>query len=281
MSAVRSTPPKAPELDIRKTYKLYIDGKFVRTESGRTYQVAGGRVNAPRGSRKDVRNAVAAARKAFDGWSGRTAYNRGQVIYRIAEMLDARRGEFVSLLGKGPAAEREVDQAVDSLVWYAGWCDKLHAVAGTVNPVAGPYFNFTFPEPTGVVGLIAPEEPALLGLVRHLAPALCGGNVIVALVSESQPLAGLVFGEVLATSDVPAGVVNLVSGSHSELLAILAGHMDVNAIDVAACNDSEVKQVQLLAEANVKRIVRSDGTHSLEAITSLMEMKTVWHPIGH
>ncbi len=271
---------RAPWSDVRKTYKMYVGGKFVRTESGRAYQIADGSVNVPRGSRKDVRDAVTAARAAFPKWSDLTAYNRGQILYRIAEMLDARRSEFVALLGSTPAARREVAASIETFIWYAGWCDKLHAVVGTVNPVSGPYFTFTIPEPTGVVGAVVPETPALLGLVRHLAPAICSGNTVVALLSEDFPLPGLVLGEVLATSDVPGGVVNLISGQRRELLPWLAGHMDVNALDVGGCTDAEVAQAQELAADSVKRVVSGDDAQSLEAIISLMEMKTVWHPIG-
>src|SRR5690349_15405969 len=216
-------------MKVKKTYKLFVNGEFVRSESGRAYR-PDGNVNVPRGSRKDLRDAVRAARTAFPGWAGRTAMNRGQILYRAAEMLDGRGAEFIGLLGGGVRARREVDQAVATLVWYAGWTDKLAQVTGTVNPVAGPYFNFTIPEPTGVVAIIAPPEPPLLGLVRRVAPALCAGNVVVALASESSPLPALTFAEVLATSDVPAGVANIVSGHCKELIPWLASHMDVNAI---------------------------------------------------
>ncbi|HEX6351022.1 MAG TPA: aldehyde dehydrogenase family protein [Candidatus Dormibacteraeota bacterium] len=267
-------------MDVRKTYKMYAGGEFVRSESGRSYGVDG--VNVPRGSRKDLRDAVKAARGAFSGWSRRTAMNRGQVLYRAAEMLDGRRAQFVELLGGGRAARREVERAVEVLVWYAGWTDKLAQVAGTVNPVAGPYFNFTLPEPTGVVGVVAPSHPALLGLVQRLAPALCGGNTVVGLLSESEPLAGLTLAEVLATSDVPAGVVNLLSGRRSELLPWLAGHMDVNAVDAAGCTDDELTAVEKAAADNVKRVVRLPSRDAMSpyAVTALMEFKTVWHPIG-
>ncbi|TMB77829.1 MAG: aldehyde dehydrogenase family protein, partial [Chloroflexi bacterium] len=184
------------ELDVRKTYKLFVNGEFVRSESGRAYR-PDGKVNVPRGSRKDLRDAVRASRTAFPGWAGRTAMNRGQILYRAAEMLDGRAAQFVQLLGGGARARRELDQAVETLVWYAGWTDKLSQVTGTVNPVAGPYFNFTIPEPTGVVAITAPEVAPLSGLVRRLAPALCGGNVVVALAAESQPLAALTLAEVL------------------------------------------------------------------------------------
>jgi acyl-CoA reductase-like NAD-dependent aldehyde dehydrogenase len=267
-------------MDVRKTYKLYVNGEFIRSESGRAYR-PDGNVNVPRGSRKDLRDAVRAARTAFPAWAARTAMNRGQILYRAAEMLDSRGAQFTDLLGGGAKARRELEQAVETLVWYAGWTDKLPQVAGTVNPVAGPYFNFTLPEPTGVVGIVAPEEPALAGLVRRLAPALCGGNVVVALAPESQPLPALTLGEVFATSDFPAGVVNVLSGQRGELMPWLAAHMDVNAIDVAGCTPEEVKAVESAAADNVKRVIKvTPDEASPYLITAFMEMKTVWHPIG-
>ena len=270
-----------PRVEVRKTYKMYVGGEFVRSESGRSF-TAGEDVNVPRGSRKDLRDAIKAARAAFGGWSRRTAMNRGQVLYRAAEMLDGRRSQFVELLGGGRGARREVERAIEAWVWYAGWTDKLAQVSGTVNPVAGPYFNFTLPEPTGVVGLVAPDRPEVLGLVQRLAPALCGGNTVVAIASESRPLAALTLAEVLATSDFPAGVVNVLSGRREELLPWLAGHMDVNAIDAAGCTEEELAAVEKAAADNVKRVVRlsSRDLMSPYAVTALMEMKTVWHPIG-
>ena len=266
-------------LQVRKTYKLFAGGQFVRSESGRSYRAEG--YNVPLGSRKDVRDAVRFARSAFAGWSGRTAMNRGQILYRVAEMLEGRRSEFLDLLGGGRAAGREVDAAVDTWVWYAGWTDKIAQLAGTVNPVAGPYFNFTIPQPTGVVGVVAPERPALLGLVRRLAPALCGGNTLVALTSEPLPLAALTLGEVLATGDIPAGVVNILSGRRRELLPWLAAHMDVNAVDATGCDEEEVAAVEEAAAGNLKRVVRSARAGlNPDAVTALMEFKTVWHPIG-
>lgn len=267
-------------LDVRKTYKLFAGGAFVRSESGRSYEAEG--CNVPRSSRKDLRDAVRIARGAFGGWSGRTAMNRGQVLYRVAEMLDARRAQFAALLGGGRRGAREVDAAVETWVWFAGLTDKLAQLLGTVNPVAGPYFNFTIPEPTGVVGIVAPEEPALLGLVRRLAPALCGGNTAVALLSETRPLAALCLGEVLATSDVPSGVVNLLSGFRRELVPWLAAHMDVNAVDTAGCAAEEVAAVEESAAGNVKRVIRPDGGEALSphAAAAFLELKTVWHPVG-
>jgi acyl-CoA reductase-like NAD-dependent aldehyde dehydrogenase len=261
-------------LPVRKTYKLFVGGAFPRSESGRSYEVQG--ANVARGSRKDVRDAVRAARGAFGKWSGMTAYNRGQVLYRVAEMLEARTRDFAELTGD----EDEVNRSVDRIVWYAGWADKIAQVLGTSNPVAGPYFNFTVPEPTGVVGIVAPEEPALLGLVSRLMPAIVGGNSTVVLASESQPLAAVELAEVLATSDVPGGVVNIVTGYRSELAPVLAGHMDVNAIDVAGA-DGDVAELERLAAENVKRVVRgaADGQSPWD-VASFLELKTVWHPIG-
>src|SRR2546427_6828883 len=267
-------------VDVRKTYKLFIAGEFVRSESGRAYRFDGN-VNVPRGSRKDLRDAVRAARGAVAGWSARTAMNRGQILYRAAEMLDGRRAQFVELLGSGRAAHKEVDEAVEALVWYAGWTDKLAQVSGATHPVAGPYFNFTIPEPTGVVGVVAPEEPPLVGLVRRIAPALCGGNALVVLAPEETPLPALTLAEVLATSDLPAGVVNVLSGYRKELLPWLASHMDVNAIDVAGCTADEVTEIEKAAAANVKRAAHlATGRTSPSRITAFMEMKTVWHPVG-
>jgi acyl-CoA reductase-like NAD-dependent aldehyde dehydrogenase len=271
-------------MDVRKTYKLYIGGEFVRSESGRAYKPlkgADGSINVPRGSRKDLRDAVRAARAAFPGWAARTAMNRGQILYRAAEMLDGRRAQFVEVLGGGRAAAREVESAVDALVWYAGWTDKLAQVTGNTNPVSGPYFNFTIPEPTGVVGIVAPEDAPLAGLVRRVAPALCGGSTTVVLAPESQPLPALTLAEVLATSDVPGGVVNVIGGYHRELLPWLAAHMDVNAIDTAGCTPDEVTAIEEAAAENVKRVIKLPaGEMSPQLITAFMEMKTVWHPIG-
>ncbi|TME59141.1 MAG: aldehyde dehydrogenase family protein [Chloroflexi bacterium] len=267
-------------IDVRKTYKLFIAGEFVRSESGRAYRFDGN-VNVPRGSRKDLRDAVRAARGAVAGWSARTAMNRGQILYRAAEMLDGRRAQFVELLGSGRAAHKEVDEAVEALVWYAGWTDKLAQVIGGTNPVSGPYFNFTIPEPTGVVGIVAPEKPALVGLVRRVAPALCGGNAVVVLAPQENPLPALTLAEVLATSDLPAGVANVLSGFRKELLPWLSAHMDVNAIDVAGCSPDEVTEIEKAAADNVKRVVKYPADElSPYLITAFMEMKTVWHPVG-
>jgi acyl-CoA reductase-like NAD-dependent aldehyde dehydrogenase len=261
-------------LPVKKTYKLFVAGGFPRSESGRTYEAEG--QNVARASRKDVRDAVRAARGAQEKWASMTAYNRGQVLYRVAEMLEARTREFAELTGD----ENEVNAAVDRFVWYAGWADKLAQVLGSANPVAGPYFNFTVPEPTGVVAVLAPEEPPLLGLVSRLAPALVGGNAVVVVASESRPLASIELAEVLATSDVPGGVVNVMTGFRSELAPVLAGHMDVNALDVTGA-DGEVPELERLAAENVKRVVHgsTDGQSPWE-IAGFLELKTVWHPMG-
>jgi acyl-CoA reductase-like NAD-dependent aldehyde dehydrogenase len=264
----------AERLPVRKTYKLYIGGAFPRSESGRTFEAEG--QNVARGSRKDLRDAVRAARGALPKWSGMTAYNRGQVLYRVAEMVETRRAEFAELC----SGMDEVDRSVDRLVWYAGWADKLSQVLGGANPVAGPYFNFTVPEPTGVVGVLAPDEPALAGLVSRLAPPLVGGNTVVAVASERRPLAAIELAEALATSDVPGGVVNIVTGRRTELAPWLAGHMDVNAIDVTGA-DGEVADLERVAAENVKRVVRGEADgQSPWQIADFLELKTVWHPIG-
>jgi acyl-CoA reductase-like NAD-dependent aldehyde dehydrogenase len=260
-------------LPVKKTYKLYLGGAFPRSESGRTYEVEG--ANVALGSRKDVRDAVRAARSAFPKWAGMTAYNRGQVLYRVAEMMEGRRAEFAELTG----SDEEVDAAVDRWVWYAGWADKLAQVLGASNPVAGPYFNFTIPEPTGVVGVIAPEEPPLAGLVSRLAPVIVGGNAAVVIASERRPLAAVTLAEVLATSDVPGGVVNLVTGRKRELAPVVAGHMDVNALDLGGAED-DVEELERAAAESVKRVVRNGDGQSPWHAASFLELKTVWHPIG-
>jgi acyl-CoA reductase-like NAD-dependent aldehyde dehydrogenase len=282
-------------LAVRKTYKLYIGGAFPRSESGRSYPAldANGKVIArpARASRKDLRDAVRAARAAWKDWSEATAYNRGQVLYRVAELMEGRRDQFVGELeatgASSQRAGREVAAAIDRWVWYAGWCDKVHHLMGTVNPVAGPYFDFTFPESTGVVGVVAPEEPALLGLVSRLAPVIVSGNTSVVLASERWPLSAVSLCEVLATSDVPGGVVNLLTGHVKELVPWLASHMDVNAIDLTGVPNDLVPEVEAAAAGNVKRTVRDgsvewfgESAQSPYAILDFMEMKTVWHPMG-
>ena len=261
-------------LPVRKTYKLYIGGAFPRSESGRTFEAEG--QNVARASRKDARDAVKAARGAFPTWAGATAYNRGQVLYRLAEMMEARASDLAAVC----SGRDEVEAAIDRVVWYAGWTDKLSQVLGGSNQVAGPYFNFTVPEPTGVVAIVAPDEPALLGLVTRVAPALAGGNAVVAVASEAHPLAAIELAEAIATSDLPGGTLNVLTGQRAELAPVLAAHMDVNAIDVTGAGDEAV-ELERLAADNVKRVVRGpvDGQSPWE-IGALLEMKTVWHPIG-
>jgi acyl-CoA reductase-like NAD-dependent aldehyde dehydrogenase len=280
-------------LDVRRTAKLFIGGEFPRSESGRSYEVHShdGRLLAwtARASRKDLRDAIRAARSAFPGWSGRTAYNRGQILYRVAELMEGRRAQLESELADAGASDpaRGVSAAIDRWVWYAGWADKVTQVMGGTNSIAGPYFNFTIPEPTGVVGIVAPQDRSLLGLVSRLAPAIVSGNTAVVIASERSPLPAVSLGEVLATSDVPGGVVNILTGQTAELVPWLAAHMDVNAIDVTGVPADLVADVERAAADNVKRIVRAvdvdpfgDEAQSPYDVTALMEFKTVWHPIG-
>jgi acyl-CoA reductase-like NAD-dependent aldehyde dehydrogenase len=256
---------------VRKTYKLYVGGAFPRSESGRTYEAE--EHNIAQASRKDLRDAVRVARGALGKWSGMTAYNRGQVLYRVAEMMEARAAELASLCD----GRDEVDRAIDRVVWYAGWTDKLAQVLGGANPVAGPYFNFTMPEPTGVVGILAPAEPPLLGLVSRLAPVLAGGNTAVVVASEPRPRAAIELAEVLATSDVPGGVVNILTGRRAELAPHLASHLDIDALDLDR-GDAELERA---AADNVKRVVRERGeVQSPYEISAFLELKTVWHPMG-
>ena len=261
-------------LPVKKTYKLFIGGAFPRSESGRTYEADG--QNVAHASRKDARDAVKAARAAQPGWASATAYNRGQVLYRLAEMVEARLSEFADLC----TGRDEVERTIDRIVWYAGWADKLPQVLGGSNPVAGPYFNFTIPEPTGVVAVLAPDEPPLLGLVTRLMPPLVGGSAVVAVASETHPIAAVELAEAIATSDLPGGVVNLLTGFRAELAPILASHMDVNAIDLCGA-DGQAAELERLSAENVKRVVhgRAD-TQSPWEISSFLELKTVWHPIG-
>jgi acyl-CoA reductase-like NAD-dependent aldehyde dehydrogenase len=256
---------------VKKTYKLFLGGAFPRSESGRTYEAE--EHNIAQASRKDLRDAVRAARGALPKWAGMTAYNRGQVLYRVAEMMEARGSELAELC----EGRDEVDRATDRVVWYAGWTDKLAQVLGGANPVAGPYFNFTVPEPTGVVGILAPEEPALLGLVSRLAPVLAGGNVAVVVASEAHPRAAIELAEVLATSDVPGGVVNILTGRRVELAPYLASHLDIDALDL----DESDAELERAAADNVKRVVYGrGGVQSPYEISAFLELKTVWHPMG-
>jgi len=282
-------------IEVRKTYKLYIGGAFPRSESARSYEVVDtkGRflANAALASRKDARDAVVAARKAQPGWAGATAYNRAQVLYRVAEVMEGRRAQFADEVSRAEGltarrADAVVDASIDRWVWYAGWADKLAQVLGGTNPVAGPYYNFSVPEPTGVVAVIAPQESSLLGLVSVVAPVVVSGNAAVVLASQTRPLAAITLSEVLATSDVPGGVINLLTGHVAEVAPWLAAHMDVNAIDVAGVDDVALRtQLEVAAADNVKRVRRPD-THDwtadpgLARIRSFLESKTVWHPIG-
>jgi acyl-CoA reductase-like NAD-dependent aldehyde dehydrogenase len=281
-------------LSVLKTYKLYVGGKFPRSESGRVYEVTDPKgkwlANAPLSSRKDARDAVVAARKAFGGWSGATAYNRGQILYRVAEMLEGRKSQFVHEvahaegLSKSKAAE-VVEAAVDRWVWYAGWTDKIGQIVGGANPVAGPFFNLSTPEPTGVVTVVAPQESSFLGLVSVIAPVIATGNTVVVIASEKAPLPALSLGEVLATSDLPGGVVNILSGKAAEMGPHLAAHQDVNAIDLTGADADLARELEIAAADNLKRVLRPravDFTESpgTDRMTAFLETKTVWHPTG-
>ncbi|MEV4971267.1 aldehyde dehydrogenase family protein [Streptomyces scopuliridis] len=284
-------------LSVFKTYKLYVGGKFPRSESGRVYEVTDSKgnwlANAPLSSRKDARDAVVAARKAFGGWSGATAYNRGQVLYRVAEMLEGRRDQFVREvadaegLSKSKAAVA-VDAAIDRWVWYAGWTDKIGQVVGGANPVAGPFFNLSTPEPSGVVTVLAPQESSFLGLVSVIAPVIATGNTAVVVASEKSPLPALSLGEVLATSDLPGGVVNVLSGKTAEIAAPLAAHQDVNGIDLTGADEALAKELEIAAADNLKRVLRPERAErtawsadpGTRRLTAFLETKTVWHPTG-
>jgi acyl-CoA reductase-like NAD-dependent aldehyde dehydrogenase len=280
-------------LPVRRTAKLFVGGAFPRSESGRSYEVRSvdGELLAwaARASRKDLRDAVRAARAAQPGWAAATAYLRGQILYRVAELMEGRRAQFERELAEAGAEDpaKGVSAAIDRWVWYAGWADKIHQVLGASNPVAGPYFNFTIPAPTGVVGIVAPPDRSLLGLVSRVAPAIVGGNAAVVLASEPSPLPAVSLTEVLATSDVPGGVVNILTGRTAELVPWLAGHMDVDAIDATGVPPELAADVERIAAENVKRVHRApdadpfdDAAQSPYEITAFMEMKTVWHPMG-
>jgi acyl-CoA reductase-like NAD-dependent aldehyde dehydrogenase len=284
----------AARLAVRKTYKLFVGGKFPRSESGRSYPVsaAGGELLAwaALASRKDARDAVTAARAALPGWSGATAYNRGQVLYRVAELLEGRRAQFAEEIAAGegvpdPVARESVAAAIDRWVWYAGWTDKVAQVTGSANQVAGPYFNFSVPEPTGVVAVTAPATSSLLGLVSVLAPVIATGNTVVVIASQDRPLPAVSLAEVLATSDVPGGVVNLLTGRTGELAPVLAGHMDVNAIDLTGVAPGDRAELERLAAANVKRVFAAadegwERPPDPRRMLAFVETKTVWHPVG-
>ncbi|MCD9592098.1 aldehyde dehydrogenase [Streptomyces sp. 8ZJF_21] len=281
-------------LSVLKTYKLFVGGKFPRSESGRVYEVTDAKghwlANAPLASRKDARDAVVAARKAFGGWSGATAYNRGQILYRVAEMLEGRRKQFVHEVADGEGlskakATAQVDAAIDRWVWYAGWSDKTAQIAGSANPVAGPYFNLSSPEPTGVVALLAPQESSFLGLVSVIAPAIVTGNTAVVVAAERAPLPALSLAEVLATSDLPGGVVNILSGRTAEIAAPLAAHQDVNAIDLAGAKPELAVELEKAAAENLKRVLRPQAVDwaadpGTGRLLAFLETKTVWHPMG-
>ncbi|MFB7344121.1 aldehyde dehydrogenase family protein [Streptomyces hydrogenans] len=281
-------------LNVFKTYKLYVGGKFPRSESGRVYEVTDSKgnwlANAPLSSRKDARDAVVAARKAQGGWAGATAYLRGQILYRVAEMLEGRRDQFVREVADAEGLSKsksaaQVDAAIDRWVWYAGWTDKIAQVTGGANPVAGPFFNLSTPEPTGVVTVIAPQESSFLGLVSVIAPVIATGNTAVVIASEKAPLPALSLGEVLATSDLPGGVVNILSGKAAEMGPHLAAHLDVNAIDLTGADADLARELEIAAADNLKRVLRprtedfaeSPGT---DRMTAFLETKTVWHPTG-
>jgi acyl-CoA reductase-like NAD-dependent aldehyde dehydrogenase len=292
----KSTVDEPVRVGVRKTYKLFIGGAFPRSESGRSYPVISANgdflANAALASRKDVRDAVKAARAAVGPWSGATAYNRGQILYRVAEMLEGRRAQFIDEvrssegLGKG-SAESIVDAAIDRWVWYAGWADKVAQVYGNANPVAGPFFNLTTPEPTGVVGVVAPPTSSLLGLVSVVAPVIVTGNTAVVLTSEDRPLPAITLGEVLATSDLPGGVVNLLTGRVAETAPWLASHLDVNGLDLAGVADpAQATALEVAAADNLKRVLRPQPDadwaeeQELDRMLAFLEPKTVWHPQG-
>ncbi len=284
----------AKRIAVAKTYKIYIGGKFPRTESGRYFALEDKKgnviANMCRGSRKDFRNAVVAARKAQPGWAKASAYLRGQVLYRIAEMLEGRREQFIAelrLQGLSPSlAEKEVDLSIDRLIYFAGWADKYQQVFSAVNPVSSSHFNFSVLEPTGVVAILAPEDTSLLGLISNVAPAIAGGNSCVVLASESKPLCAVSFAEVLHASDVPGGVVNILTGFRSELTEFFASHMDVNAVIYCDGGKAVARTVQELAADNIKRVIarnRVDWSGDAEnpyLIRDTQEVKTTWHPIG-
>jgi acyl-CoA reductase-like NAD-dependent aldehyde dehydrogenase len=292
-------PESSPDrIGVRKTYKLYVGGAFPRSESGRSYPVStpdgAFLANAAQASRKDARDAVVAARRAFPGWSGATAYNRGQVLYRVAEMLEARRAQFAAEVAASEglttaAAESIVDDSVDRWVWYAGWTDKIVSVFGSANPVAGPYFDFSVPEPTGVVAVLAPQQSSLLGLVSVVAPVLAAGNTAVVVAAELRPLPAITLGEVLATSDLPGGTLNVLTGRTAELAPWLAAHRDVNALDLTGAPPDLAAELERAAAENVKRVLRGSFTGDepdwrtepgTRRLTAFLETKTVWHPLG-
>ena len=276
-------------VDINKTYKLFIGGAFPRSESGRVYEVKGSNkkflANPALASRKDLRDAVVAAKSSQAGWAGATAFNRGQILYRIAEIMQGRSEQFTEEISAlegvtSKAAKLQVEEAIDTWVWYSGWCDKLSSVAGSQNQVSGPFYNFTTPESLGVVAIFAESKPSLLGAVRTLAPVLAGGNSAVLIASEAYPLPAITLGEVLATSDLPAGVVNILTGKTSELYPWVGSHMEIDGVDVAGLSKKQEEELKLVGADNLKRITRFSTINHPERILSFMEQKTIWHPIG-
>jgi acyl-CoA reductase-like NAD-dependent aldehyde dehydrogenase len=276
-------------IDVNKTYKLFIGGAFPRSESGRVYEIKGANkkfiANPSLASRKDLRDAVVAAKAAQPGWANATAFNRGQILYRIAEIMEGRSEQFVdeicALEGvTNKVAKSQVEAAIDTWVWYSGWCDKLSSVTGSLNQVSGPFYNFTTPEPLGVVAIFAENKPSLLGVVRTLAPVLAGGNSAVLIASENYPLPAITLSEALATSDVPGGVVNILTGKSAELAPWVGSHMEIDGVDVAGLSKKQEEELKLVGADNLKRIFRFNPDNHPERIISFMEQKTVWHPIG-
>ncbi len=276
-------------LDVKKTYKLFIGGQFPRSESGRTYEIKGANgkfiANPSLASRKDLRDSVTAAKSALPGWSAATAFNRGQILYRVAEIMQGRQEQFKSEIlalegGTAKAASTQVEEAIDLWVWYAGWCDKISTIAGATNPIAGPYYNFTTPEELGVVGIIAEQKASLLGLVAAIAPVIATGNTAVVIASEKRPLPAITLSEALATSDLPAGVLNILTGKVSELAPWMASHMEVDGMDVSGCDSKLETELRVLGAENLKRIHRFGKVPSPQRMLAFMESKTVWHPIG-
>ncbi len=284
-----SAAKKIERINVMKTYKLFINGTFPRSESGQSYEIKDTRgkflANPAKASRKDLRDGVAAAKNALPSWSGATAYNRGQILYRIAEIMEGRSAQFIdeicALEGvTNKVAAKQVSQSIDLWVWYAGWSDKISTIAGSTNPIAGPFYNFTTPEPVGVVGVIAEQKNSLLGIISSIAPVLAGGNTLVAIASQKRPLPAITLSEVLATSDLPAGVVNILTGVVSELAPWMASHMEVDAMDLSGVDPIMENNLRVAGCENLKRIFSFSHNKSAERITSFMEQKTVWHPIG-
>jgi acyl-CoA reductase-like NAD-dependent aldehyde dehydrogenase len=276
-------------IDVNKTYKLFIGGAFPRSESGRVYEIKSANkkfiANPALASRKDLRDAVVAAKAAHSGWANATAFNRGQILYRVAEIMQGRSDQFIdeicALEGvTTKVAKVQVEEAIDTWVWYSGWCDKLSSVSGSLNQVSGPFYNFTTPEALGVVAIFAENKPSLLGVVRTLAPVIASGNSAVLIASESYPLPAITLSEVLATSDVPAGVVNILTGKITELAPWVGSHMEIDGVDVAGLSKKQEEELKLVGADNLKRIFRFSPTNHPERILSFMEQKTVWHPIG-